>query len=768
VLKIFKLIIFLIFISFQSFSQTVALVLSGGGAKGIAHIGVLKYLEEHNIPIDYIAGTSMGAIVGGFYAAGYSPDEIEKIVLSGDFADWVNGVTGEKYNNHYFSQPPNAGIFSVGLGVDQSRNTRFNAGFVNDAVLNFILAKYLAKASAKAGNRFDNLFVPFRAMAAEIFTESQIILDSGNLHEAVRASMAVPFLFRPVRLNENKLLFDGGMYNNFPVDVAIETFKPDIVIGVNVGDAVFSEYPYDKDEELISNNLFLNLMNKSDPTKLRKQDIYIKPDLGKLLGTDFTKPGQMIDSGLAAAIRKEPEIISKISRRAGKQSLEERREIFIKNEKPLEFKSIQFKGFNNNQRAFMKSVFQVHRKTVHSIEDIQESYFRLISNDIFKEIYPRIRYYTADSAFVFELSNKYDRSIRLDFGGFLTSRNIGEFYLGVRLNSFNRTFTQHELSVYSGRFYQSFRYSSRINEFAWTFMFIEPEFLYNNWDFLEITDLLNASEPKNKFAKQEDMKAGLNMGWPLGSKYKMVIKNFYINNVDKYSNLNDINSTDILDRTVFEGYKSGISISRNSLNRKQYPDEGTRMNFGICYFNGTERYTPGTTSVNTDERKNSIDWIELKIDAEHYFRVSKKITGGWSINTVLSNMPNYSNYVSTILNAPAYYPLNDSHFLILDDFRAFNFTAVGLKSIYEFTERFNIRAEGHVFKAFREIAEDEFQKAYLKNINLNFSEAVTLDAVYRSPIGPISLGLNYYSTPNIGLGVFFHLGYILLNERSFE
>jgi NTE family protein len=768
VLRKFQIAFIFTLIYFQGNSQSVALVLSGGGSKGIAHIGVLKYLEEHNIPIDYIAGTSMGAIVGGFYAAGYSPDEIEKIVLSDDFAGWVNGVIGGKNNSYYFSQGPDSRMFSVGLGVDQSRIARLNPGIVSDAALNFILAKYLAKASAKAGNRFDKLFVPFRAMAAEIFTESQVILDSGYLQEAGRASMAVPFLFRPIRLNENQLLFDGGIYNNFPVDVAIETYKPDVVIGSNVGTAVYAEYPYDKDEELVSNNLFLNLINKSDPTKLRKQDIYIKPDLGKLSSTDFTRPGQMIDSGLIAATRKESEIFSKISRRTITQSLNEARENFTNDEKPLQFKSIQFKGFNNNQMSFMKSVFQVHRKSVHSIDDIQESYSRLISIDFFKEIYPRITYYPKDSSYIFELTNKYDKGIKIDLGGFITSRNIGELYLGVRLNTFNRAVTQHELGLYSGRFYQSIRYSSRVNLLGRMFMFFEPEILYNKWDYLEISDLLNVNEPKNKYAEQEDLKAGLNIGWPLGSKYKMVINSFYINNNDRYSNINDINSTDIMDQTLFEGYKSGLSISRNSLNRKQYADQGIRMNLGLYYFNGLEIYTPGTTSVISDKRKTSLHWIKINFGTEHYFKITQNITGGWSINCDISNMPFFSNYSSTILNAPAYYPLNDSHFLILDDFRAMNFAAGGMKAIYKFTDRFDLRAEANIFKAFREIAEDDNQQAYLKDFNLNISKAATLSAVYMSPIGPISLGLNYYSTPNVGLGIFFHMGYLILNERSFE
>ena len=749
-------------------AQKVALVLSGGGAKGLAHIGVLKYIEEHHIPVDYIVGTSMGAIVGGFYAAGYSPEEIETIVLSRDFQNWVKGITGEKYNTHYFSKTDDATMVSVSLGVDKSLNPRFSATFADDAVLNFILARDLSQASAVARGDFNNLFVPFRAMAAEIFTQSQVVLDSGELQEAVRASMAIPFVYRPVRSNDNKLLFDGGLYNNFPIDVALKIFNPDVIIGVNVANAIYEEYPYKKDEQLISSSLFVNLLNKSDPSQLRDKDIYIAPDLEGLSAADFSKARQYIDSGYIAAARKGNELSEKIEESVNEDALNQKREEFRAKEPPLVFNSIQFRGFNAKQMTFMKHVFKVHKRNTHSINEIQRNYYQLISSEFFKELYPRIRYFEQDSSFVFELENKYDKSLKFDLGGFLTSRNIGELYLGMRFNAFSNTLTENRLQFYTGRFYQSVRYTSRVNLVGSGFFFIEPEFVYNNWDYIQISDLLKAHEPENKFAKQNDITAGIKWGWPAGAKYKLSLKGYYVNNTDHYSNKNEISSTDILDKTIFEGFKGSVCISRNSLNRKEYADRGTSMKLSFNYYNGNEIYAPGTTSVFTNKENISRTWFNLKFEAEHYLKITNRLTGGWMAEGVYSNQPFFKNYTSTILVAPAFYPLNDSRMLVLDGFHAFNYGAGGLKAIYRIGDRFDVRAEGYVFKPVREIIQDDQQTPYLREFNKDVRLAGTLQGVYNSPVGPISLGLNYYSVPDMQLGVFFHIGYMIFNPRSME
>ncbi|HAI76182.1 MAG TPA: patatin, partial [Microscillaceae bacterium] len=143
-----------LFFAFWLFSspvlgQKVALVLSGGGAKGAAHLGVIKALEENNIPIDYIIGTSMGGVVGGFYAAGYSVEEMEELIKSEDVLNWVTGVQDEKYRYFLYRREENASMLSLKLSLDSLLKASIKSTLVNDNGLNFALASYLGQASAR-------------------------------------------------------------------------------------------------------------------------------------------------------------------------------------------------------------------------------------------------------------------------------------------------------------------------------------------------------------------------------------------------------------------------------------------------------------------------------------------------------------------------------------------------------------------------------------------------------------------------------------------
>ncbi|HEX8607743.1 MAG TPA: patatin-like phospholipase family protein, partial [Pedobacter sp.] len=184
----------------HTYAQKVGLVLSGGGAKGIAHIGILKALEENNIPIDYITGTSMGGIVGAMYAAGYSPTQMEQIALSKDFQDWVGGRYTSDYSFFFQKKSINPSILTAKLSVDS--NLRFNvrSNLVNDIPLNFALLELFSQASAISKDNFDNLFVPFRCMVSDVLSQTSITVSKGSLAEAVRATMTVPLIYRPIKL----------------------------------------------------------------------------------------------------------------------------------------------------------------------------------------------------------------------------------------------------------------------------------------------------------------------------------------------------------------------------------------------------------------------------------------------------------------------------------------------------------------------------------------------------------------------------------------
>lgn len=237
-----KLLLLTVYIAIfkLSFAQKVGVVLSGGGAKGLAHIGVLKALEENNIPIDYVTGTSMGGVVGAMYAAGYSPQEMEYIALSTDFQDWVSGKYDSDYSYYFQKKPLNPSFIKAKLQIDTGFNVKFRSNLINDVPLNFALIELLAQASANAKNNFDHLFIPYRCIVSDILSQKTIPVKSGNLVEAVRGTFTVPLVYRPIKVN-GKYVFDGGLYDNFPVDVMKKDFHPDVIIGSNVSSKIYLE-----------------------------------------------------------------------------------------------------------------------------------------------------------------------------------------------------------------------------------------------------------------------------------------------------------------------------------------------------------------------------------------------------------------------------------------------------------------------------------------------------------------------------------------------
>ena len=211
----------------------IGLVLGGGGARGYAHIGVIKKLEELRVPYDYIAGTSMGSIVGGFLSTGMQSDELDKVVRDADWDDLFKDST-EREDLPYRRKADDAlGLFGpkLGIGKDSSLLPR---GVVSGQKVIFMFES-VASQRVNTSN-FDQLPIPFRAIATDIVSGEMVVIADGELSMAMRASMAVPAVFDPVRRGDH-LLVDGGLVRNLPVDVARE-MGADVIIAVDVGTKV--------------------------------------------------------------------------------------------------------------------------------------------------------------------------------------------------------------------------------------------------------------------------------------------------------------------------------------------------------------------------------------------------------------------------------------------------------------------------------------------------------------------------------------------------
>jgi NTE family protein len=748
-------------------AQRVALVLSGGAAKGLAHIGVIKALEKHNIPIDYIVGTSMGGIIGGCYAAGMSPEEIEQMVLSESFLSWVSGAPEKGYNYHYYEQSLNPNFIKLHLSLDSTFSVQFNSSIANDVSLNFALAEKMAKASAVSNGNFDSLFVPLRVMAADVFTQSEVVLKEGILSDALRATQAVPFFYYPIRV-DGKYLFDGGIYNNFPVDVAVREFSPDVIIGSNVSSKIFEEYPFDSDDKLINSSLLYMLLDKSDPSVITDTGVYIQPDLRGYTAFDFSSVRALIDSGYSQTMRQMGEILSKVKSRKAIDSIELQRKEFLERAKPLEFDELSFRVFNSKQRKYIRNVFKLKSgssKTL-TIDQIKRSYFQMVADPYFSNVYPNIFYKPETQKYNLQLTRRVQKNFQIDFGGVIATRNISSIFLGLNYYYFNRALTHAQLSFQTGSFYKSVTARSRIDLPFYNRMYLQPEFNFNQWNYLEGVDLVQ--ETRETILKRFDRRLGMEIGWPMGDFFKGAISFTGFNNNDRYSNNRSFTTTDTLDELRLKGFKTKLLFSMSDLNRKQYASAGKAYSIAFDYFSLKEEYSPGSTSVLTDPVNNYHQWFRLKTTAEHFFTNRGWYRIGYYAAAVFSNQPVFTNYFGTVANAPAFLPIQDSRTLLLQNFRSFNYLAGGIRNVFVLRSKLDFRLEGYIFKPFDYLQPGNNQEATINNDLKSAFLAATAGFVIHAPIGPISLSLNYYDDDENDWGVLVHVGFLLFNRHSIE
>lgn len=746
------------------YGQKVALVLSGGGAKGFAHIGVLKALDENHIPIDYIVGTSMGALVGALYSSGMTPQQMEELALSRSIQEWASGDLPSKYKYYFTRKQDNASWITLKVSID-SLAAVVNPTIMNDEPVNMIMAELLGHASQACKGNFDSLMIPFRCMAADIFTQQKIMFEKGDLVDVVRASMSVPMVIPPIKV-DNRYLFDGGVYNNFPVDVATSEFHPDFVVGVNVSGSNFTNYPYNKDEQLLPKVLYYLLISKTDSTLIDSLNgVYIEPNLTNYTAFDFGRARDLIAIGYAYGQAKAQEIKQKLGRSIDSTELANRRKKFYVPSDELKIERVEVSGLKPYQQRYAKRVFRKRRKQAYlSMNDIKRGYYKMAGDDNFTISSPRL--YLNDSGnYVFKMKVKQEQSLHVDLGGNFTSRSINQLFVGFQYNYVNRISFNVVGNFYSGRFYQSAQIKARMNFPSAKPFYIEPEFCINDWDYFKTSDIINIDKRKPTYVEQVDRKVGLTIAFPIGRKFKYELGGAYINNHDFYSNNITFVSTDILDNTFTEGYTIRTGILSSTLNRKMYASEGGSTAFNVRYINVEERHQPGNTSAFVDTTVFSHQWFRIKFTHEQYFGHAY-FHYGYLFEAVASNQPFYRTYTSTIINAPAFYPLQDSRTLMLTNFRAFNYAAIGFRTITRLRSKIDFRLEGYLFQPVNNIIESPAQRP---SFGVDFPvpyRVATAGLVYHSPIGPVSTSLNYYDDSKKQLGFLFHIGYLIFNPRS--
>jgi NTE family protein len=276
----------------------IGLVLSGGGARGAAHVGVLKVLEERHVPIDYLAGTSMGALVGGLYASGMTPDSIEQVLNTVDWADaFVDAIPrGErsfhcKRDDDLILLPHKPGL--------RGGHLVFPPGLIDGQKIDLLLKRLTLPVICIRS--FDELPIPYRAVAADIVTGEAVILDHGDLAVALRSSMAIPAAFAPREI-DGRLLVDGGITDNLPIEV-VRRMGADIVIAVDIGTPMQERSQIQSVMSIaLQLTSFMSDRNaKRQIATLHGRDVFLRPDLGTITTASFDRAAEAVPIGYRAA-----------------------------------------------------------------------------------------------------------------------------------------------------------------------------------------------------------------------------------------------------------------------------------------------------------------------------------------------------------------------------------------------------------------------------------------------------------------------------------
>lgn len=380
--KIFFFIAFFIFLILpqENFAQEkkpkVVLVLSGGGAKGVAHIPLLQALDSLHIVPDLIVGNSMGSVMGGLYAMGYSGDSIAKLTKNMDWDKLLGG--GVSFDKVSVEEKSEFERYLVGLDIKNGKPIS-----VSSILSDQNLREYLSELTYPVYNvtDFDKLSIPFRALATDLVTGKEVVVDSGNLATAIRASMSLPAVFNPVPYKET-LLVDGGVVNNFPTDVA-QKLGADIIIGSDVGGGM---EPKEKLNNFVSVLVQTSMLtsNIKDPEKRILCDILVDhlPNLKYSTG-DFAKSNEIYEEGKIATNQNMEALVALAEKlNKFKQRTHELPE--VKNEFILD--SIIFKNISKENLTYVAERTNLKPHTKYTTHDLVEGVNRAMGTNLFSKI----------------------------------------------------------------------------------------------------------------------------------------------------------------------------------------------------------------------------------------------------------------------------------------------------------------------------------------------------------------------------------------------
>ena len=749
-------------------AQKVGLVLSGGGAKGMTHIGIIRALEENNIPIDYIAGTSMGAIIGSLYAMGYSPDDMEELLRSPDFKRWYSGEVESRYEYYFKQNRPTPEFANIRFAFGDSIHVKpqiIPTNLVNPIQMNLVFVELYAQATAACRGNFNNMFVPFRCVASDVYNKRPLIMRDGDVGDAVRASMSFPFVFKPIEI-DSVLAYDGGIYNNFPTDVMMDDFHPGIIIG-----SVVAANPGKPQEG--------NLMSQLENMIMQKTDYSIPDSLGIVMTfkyddvnlLDFDRLKELHDIGYNRTMSLMDSIKGRIQRRESTENVRMRRMLYRSRLPQLRFRDIYIEGANAQQQSYIKKEFHGDDHEIFTYEDLKRGYFRLLADNMISEIIPHAVYDPGSDLYELHLNVKMEKNFFVRIGGSVSTTSSNQIYLGLGYQNLNYYSKELTLDGQLGKIYNNVQLMGRIDlptRIPTSFRLLGS---ISTFDYYK-KDKLFSRNNRPSFNSKDERFVKLMLALPFlankraefGFGYGALTDNYYQSSVIDFSN-------DRADQSTYKLLGGSIGFYGSTVDSRQYATRGYYEKLIAQVFTGHEWFAPGTSAASKDQEpvnKKGQSWLQISYMKEAYHRLASRFTLGWMTEALYSSKNFSTNYTATMMQAGEFAPTPHSQLMYNEAFRANQYVSAGIKPIVVFNDMFHLRTEFYGFMPIFPIKRNEMNQAYYGKAFSEFQYMGELSLVCKLPFGAISAYVNHYSSPNNEWNVGLTLGWQLFNYRFIE
>lgn len=738
----------------QGEHQSVGLVLSGGGAKGIAHIGVIRALEENNIPIDYVAGTSMGAIVGGLYAAGYSTDEMMQLILSPEFADWSTGRVNPRLSYYFTREKPTPQMFSLPV---ERRDSAFRArqpiaSLIPPMPMKFGFMELFSAYTAQCGGDFDRLMVPFRCVASDVDAHRKTVMRSGDFGAAIRASMSFPIVFQP-EVIDGRLLYDGGIYDNFPVDVMRSEFAPSVMIGIDVSTP--SQGPptsmMDQIESLV--------VQGSDHHMPPDEGMRIHIDLTRFSLLDFPKAAEIEAIGYARAMAEMDSIKSRVKVRSRPESVAMRRRVFKARTPYTRFGSVRVGGGSEAQDEYLTYLFNPdNRGDSIGIARVREAYYRAIGTGRIADMTPRASFNDSTGLFALSIDASVKSRLAAGVGAYITSSNNSYVYLRGAYSTLSFRSVSASIEAWIGQSYMAGMLSGTVNLHTATPSAFVLEAVASRRRYHE-SDRLFFRDREPTFVIDHDYFGRLKWAVAAGPTGAVDISvGFGHSNSSFYESISPESYADGRSRISHNLGRAALHYGGSTLDAINFPTAGWKLDATLSGIAGRSHYKPAAPGAADIDSREA--WMQFDARGVRYIGLGRHWALGIEGQAVVSTRRLLDNYYAALVSAPFYAPTPASNNSFNPEFRANSFLAGGVTPVYKLNEQLSFRLTGHVFAPLRRIHElaDGSRGARYGRIFGTTRFFGEFDAVYSLPFASICAYCNYASAaagPRFNFGLSF-------------